>query len=914
MSDDEDSLFGSPPPSPHAGRPASPSLALPRSSSSGSRPSTSTAPLTQNVGTIALPGSHPDSELPMNPLALSLNHGIVQWPPAHTQPHAAASPYVPYTPSSSSAPSASSTRASTPRPAPPKKATKKRRKESSPPPKPTGPEFVLPDPSEPPPTHFLRNQENLLGRAGRVAGVKPAAITHTRGTSSSNPILIEDNEPDTPIIGRRARERTREKSSQPYIDPALLTAPTNQEIVQVLIGQKDIFPILEGVLKLVMRSTPGGSNTRPTPQPTPTLPVRTGFERRHPAAPPLPTYNYPTKKRKLNRVPAGAADWDVPYPFEAGDGPESYHNTWERERGKRLISELIKLIKNAARKAATKKYLQEQEAHRREQEPSPFGDTSTFPPWLQSSKQPSTTVLQDASNSVTSHAPDPTPSTSTSANTTTTSSTTSTPTPETSDTAFNQLMASLSSAIPDAQQTSVNPLYVSQQQDKTDGISGVDQPIFDTWMSFLETLPMSFNGTPSTSATSASGDQSSQCSTPGVSDFDFGSMQMSGLDASIGNLSFAQASEDYDAMIASIFNAPPGPAAAVADTTPTSSSTSGPVIASPPPFDDSLIDPSLMDLSMSIPSSSSTFPISLTTTMATAAGTDSDFSAMMGLNARGLDGGFAVSQLQNHTQVQAQAPSPGASTSSIGNNDPSTPASAVWDLSTPDVFIGGSGGGGVHGEHGGSEGGFSTGDLAGMWRSTMWDYNTGIAHHGATTDWIGSNGATAEFATADFDFGETVQAPRIDKGKQRAVECESLMASMTPTPGSGITPASSSSATGASSSSSTTISSSTPMPLRQIPIPPTESIISTLLQTPAGTPGLSAALSGTSLFVPKAVAPARHLQLRKDDVVKRAQERRRQLKEELDAVKTRLWETTIEQAGIMTLMHRLDETQARKAS
>ncbi|KAF8808710.1 hypothetical protein BYT27DRAFT_7052448, partial [Phlegmacium glaucopus] len=61
--------------------------------------------------------------------------------------------------------------------------------------------------------------------------------------------------------------------------------------------------------------------------------------------------------RKLNRVPAGATDWDVPYPFQEGEGPDEYYKTWERERGKHLVAQLVKLIKGAARKAATKNYL-----------------------------------------------------------------------------------------------------------------------------------------------------------------------------------------------------------------------------------------------------------------------------------------------------------------------------------------------------------------------------------------------------------------------------------------------------------------------------------------------------------------------------------------------------------------------------
>lgn len=47
-------------------------------------------------------------------------------------------------------------------------------------------------------------------------------------------------------------------------------------------------------------------------------------------------------------------------------------------------------------------------------------------------------------------------------------------------------------------------------------------------------------------------------------------------------------------------------------------------------------------------------------------------------------------------------------------------------------------------------------------------------------------------------------------------------------------------------------------------------------------------------------------QLRKEDILKRANERRQELQEELDTVKRRLWETTIEQAALIHLTRKLD--------
>src|SRR6266508_1643138 len=89
---DQDSLFGSPPPSPRLpGRPASPALALPSAGSTSvanvsahllEKGNQKQGEKDKNVGTIALPGSQLNSELPIHPLALSLSHGVVHRPPA----------------------------------------------------------------------------------------------------------------------------------------------------------------------------------------------------------------------------------------------------------------------------------------------------------------------------------------------------------------------------------------------------------------------------------------------------------------------------------------------------------------------------------------------------------------------------------------------------------------------------------------------------------------------------------------------------------------------------------------------------------------------------------------------------------------------------------------------------------------
>ena len=56
-------------------------------------------------------------------------------------------------------------------------------------------ELSLLDPTALPPTHFLRNQENLLGRAGRVASA--TMLIHMRGSTPANLICLDDGDDRT---------------------------------------------------------------------------------------------------------------------------------------------------------------------------------------------------------------------------------------------------------------------------------------------------------------------------------------------------------------------------------------------------------------------------------------------------------------------------------------------------------------------------------------------------------------------------------------------------------------------------------------------------------------------------------------------------------------------------------------------
>ena len=347
---DEDSLFGSPPPSPTRGR--SPSLALPHSSG------------TQNVGTIALPGSHIYSELPVNPLASSWHHALelAARPPA--QPQHITSPPIQQLPQPRDPP------IETPLASQKKRKNKPKVSQTQS----VTPPINLPDPAVPPPANFLRNQQNLLGTAGLVGGVRPATLAFQRqpcGSTLANPIVVED-EYDPPPLGHGTLS-TR-------VDPVSLPPPSNEQIIGSLIKQKNIFPVLESLLKLVAAGD--SQNFAHTP-------THTDFNRRDGSE------GRPPKRRKLKSVPAGAVDWDVPYPFPNGEGPQAYRTNWEKERGKLLIKQLTGILKSAAKKAATKTYVRQK---KREMEMALSPETHGPPPSSMEADSRVPEVLTDSSN------------------------------------------------------------------------------------------------------------------------------------------------------------------------------------------------------------------------------------------------------------------------------------------------------------------------------------------------------------------------------------------------------------------------------------------------------------------------------------------------------------------------------------
>ena len=321
---DDESLFGSPPPSPGTGRPLS--LALP----SGGLDSE------QNVGTLALPGSHDPSKLPVNSAVSLLD---ARHHPFETQPSRASTPAQATNRAASLAPMVADSdtgsrpsRSSTNGIQKKRKRTKKSSNTTSTPT--PGPSIQFPPSDAPVPPNFLRNQQALFGIAGLVANIKPGSLStrrHKQGNDPNNPIVVEDEGATLP------------RSGHP-------TAPTPAQLLTALSGQKELFPVLEQLLNILRRGL------EPSTQPPP-----------NPSQP-------PPKRRKLSRVPAGAADWDVPFPFPPGEGPPNYKEEWTNERCERLISDFVTLLREGANKAAARA-----SAKRATSQPAPQSSAQSHP-------------------------------------------------------------------------------------------------------------------------------------------------------------------------------------------------------------------------------------------------------------------------------------------------------------------------------------------------------------------------------------------------------------------------------------------------------------------------------------------------------------------------------------------------------
>ncbi|KAG8798104.1 hypothetical protein FRC18_008755, partial [Serendipita sp. 400] len=114
-------------------------------------------------------------------------------------------------------------------------------------------------------------------------------------------------------------------------------------------------PLLQAIVEYVYRAklipeSPQTSSTTPTPsigdppQPSPSMSSQVpAGSMTLPTSVPQPP---PFKRRKLNRIPAGAEDWAIPFPFQEGQKPKQYSETWDSRRMVLLLQSLLRNLRN----------------------------------------------------------------------------------------------------------------------------------------------------------------------------------------------------------------------------------------------------------------------------------------------------------------------------------------------------------------------------------------------------------------------------------------------------------------------------------------------------------------------------------------------------------------------------------------
>lgn len=325
---DKDSLFGSPPPSPARGR--SPSLALPESSEWRLDAQTSS----QNVGTIALPGSQKhSSELPvfLNPALPSVNSVLKLRPPA--QPA---------------------------QPAQPAKAPQRRRQRAS------NTAHSVPRMPSPSP-HTTRTDQTLRDLVGLISHFEPVpppsssrpppitapflranqALEAPLG-SAQNPIEIDDSDPictpgpadavNSALVALAGTVAGALRLPTTPHETLSISKPTVNNVLHCIKHDPKLIPALQATYEYLGSIS---NNSQPPPR---------SFS--HATKPlPEPLSSTPRKRKRGHpQVPAGAGHWDVPFPFEPGTEPRGYSN-WHLERGRRVLGELLGLFERGFAKA-----------------------------------------------------------------------------------------------------------------------------------------------------------------------------------------------------------------------------------------------------------------------------------------------------------------------------------------------------------------------------------------------------------------------------------------------------------------------------------------------------------------------------------------------------------------------------------
>jgi hypothetical protein len=132
----------------------------------------------------------------------------------------------------------------------------------------------------------------------------------------------------------KKRTRSQKQISKPSATSQVQRPYVPESVHDIVLGQlaKDpnVVPLLQAIVEYVYKTNLAPAQSRL---------VKTS---------PTPAANdvRPIKRRRLQRVPAGAEGWTVPFPFPQGEGPQHYRETWEMKRLIVLLGSLIRNLKD----------------------------------------------------------------------------------------------------------------------------------------------------------------------------------------------------------------------------------------------------------------------------------------------------------------------------------------------------------------------------------------------------------------------------------------------------------------------------------------------------------------------------------------------------------------------------------------
>jgi hypothetical protein len=128
----------------------------------------------------------------------------------------------------------------------------------------------------------------------------------------------------------RAQKQSSKQSATPQVQQPYVPESVHDMVLGQLAKDPNVVPLLQAIVEYVYKTNLVPAQSRLVK--ISSAPAVSGVR--------------PIKRRRLQRVPAGAESWTVPFPFPQGEGPQYYRETWEMKRLIVLLGSLLRNLKN----------------------------------------------------------------------------------------------------------------------------------------------------------------------------------------------------------------------------------------------------------------------------------------------------------------------------------------------------------------------------------------------------------------------------------------------------------------------------------------------------------------------------------------------------------------------------------------